>query len=363
MRRSFRIIFSALVLFLGWWLIRLVVVDDLDDMQATYAYTQANLLPAAQLVEINSGATWRRVTESTWIEAGTQVRTNETGTAQVVFADESVLMIEPNTTITLEQHTVTSEVSTIKIFQEVGRTWSQVEKLLSPKSSYEVETQTTLATVRGTAFGVSVDQSQTVDYLVAEGQVEAKVVKRVGEKLEVLAQTMVKPDQTLRWQPVAAQPGLEGQGFAMINLVAESVESNQNMKTWRDGTKQKIEELAPVMEQVKQEIKEERQAQIEELKRQQGLIKRLRDGLRQKLGLDQQLNQTKKPSDELAPPRTNGDDSSPLPVSPLPVSPLPEVQGDQVELLDQAVVSFPSPAPSPSETNLRLLDQQFKLIQ
>jgi len=341
MKRSFRIIIFGIVLVFGWLVLGLFTTQELGDIQLTYAYTQADLIPSVDTVEINSGLMWQSVEQMVKIEEGTQVRTNETGTAQVVFADESILIIEPNTTITIQQHYVSSDETQIRIFQEVGRTWSQVKKLINPKSSYEIETHTTVATVRGTAFGVSVDQNQTVDFIVEEGQIEAQVVERVDGQRRLVAKTLINPNETAHWE----KPDLKKTEFAMIEFSARPVEKDREINNWKEEIKYEVKELEPILEEIKLNRQEDLRQKLEEAKRQQGLIRKLRNRLKEKLGLDIDLKTNIKPKTTPSPDFEDGQSTEPSvsPTSPLE-SPQPEINQDQVRLLDQT----PEPTPEPS---------------
>lgn len=336
MRRLFRIIVFSVVLVFSFLMLRLLFVDELDDFPTTYAYTQAELLPSQDTVEINQGLFWQQITQPVQIEAGTQVRTDELGVAQIIFADDSVLMIEPDTLITIEEHTVSATETHIRIFQEIGKTWSQVKKLLNPKSSYEIETQTTVATVRGTAFGVSVDENQTVDYIVAEGQIEAQVVERVGSKRKSLAQALVNSNQKIHWE----KPQLEEGELAMIEFSPEPMELDQELRKWKEETQVKLKELEPVLTKVKQKRDQEREQVLEERKKNRSVIEKWRQNIRKKLGLNSrsQPSELKKllpnslekiPTVSPSPTTTDQTQLPGLVPEPILVSPIPNSQAVQ----------------------------------
>jgi len=107
--------------------------------------------------------------------SGTAVKT-KIGLAHVILPDNSVMSISENTEVVVE-----FENKSTSITQIIGKTWHRVESVIFG-NSYSVETPSTLATVRGTEFGVEVDAAQVstvnvVDSVVEVSQIEKKAGK------------------------------------------------------------------------------------------------------------------------------------------------------------------------------------------
>jgi hypothetical protein len=123
---------------------------------------------------------WIVVNEDTVIGVGDSVWTNTTGGATITFFDQGVIRLDADTTIVIEQaafDAANPDTFQGSIFMESGQIWSRMFDFISPDSSYEVRTASTVATVRGTIFdvwqrgnmsGVYVDE-HTV-YVVNNGQ-------------------------------------------------------------------------------------------------------------------------------------------------------------------------------------------------
>ena len=100
---------------------------------------------------------WVVVTQDTEIEVGDTVWTNTTGGATITLFDQGVMRLDADTTVTIEQADIDPEHPEIfhgQIFLEQGQLWSRVFDFISPESSYQVRTSSTVATVRGTIFDV-----------------------------------------------------------------------------------------------------------------------------------------------------------------------------------------------------------------
>lgn len=334
MRRSLRIVIVSLIVvgvvlmgrslyFQDTSLENLGALSELADFEKAEdpLIIKAVLVPGQQVVEIKTGLIWQSVEREVEVNEGTKIRTDESGQAQLVFGDGSVLMLESSTEVALTEHLVTSDEQQIKIFQEIGKTWSQVEKLLSPKSSYEVETQSTVATVRGTKFGVSVDQDQGVDYVVSQGQIEAAVVKRVGAKRQVIAQAVINRDQTLHWDEV----DLSETEYAYIVLSPEPIQDHRKFQDWQEEAETQLEEFQPKLERIKKDRQNRRRKKVESTERETGFLEKAINVFKSSPQPEPEANidQVPEPTIFYASPSPEWKVSP----QPMPIEPSPEVEG------------------------------------
>lgn len=132
-------------------------------------------------VEVDLGNGWVAASDEMELGEGAKVRTAE-GTASVVLMEGEVMHIEPNSEVSLTE----ISGSRIRIKQVLGETWHKVTKV-SGIATYEVETPTTVATVRGTEFFVKNDE-----VAVDEGEVEVGFVKTPSKKLMLKTKRMMK---------------------------------------------------------------------------------------------------------------------------------------------------------------------------
>ncbi|GAG16301.1 unnamed protein product, partial [marine sediment metagenome] len=94
-----------------------------------------------------------------------KIKTLNDGKASIVFYESDILRLEENTEIDLQE--ISEEKISIK--QNLGDTWSRILRLTGKE--YEIETPTTVATVRGTGFSVSIKEESVV---VGDGTVSVK---------------------------------------------------------------------------------------------------------------------------------------------------------------------------------------------
>lgn len=126
-------------------------------------------------VEIKKAGTdtYQALSTSQQVAPGDSIRSGEESRAEIHWGDRGITRIEPKTEIVVEampeQDAVTK--SSIKLHLLSGKIWSRVVKLLDVQSSVQVRTDTVVATVRGTAFGVA-EASGGLESAVTESVVQ-----------------------------------------------------------------------------------------------------------------------------------------------------------------------------------------------
>lgn len=107
---------------------------------------------------------------------GDTLRTNENGFALVQFMDKSLAKIRPDSRLVVRGKVENKENTSTRIGLELGEIFLNVSK--QGANNFEVATNTSVASVKGTKFGASVD-----DYFwVEEGEVQV-LVNRTGESV------------------------------------------------------------------------------------------------------------------------------------------------------------------------------------
>ena len=137
------------------------------------------------------------------ILAGDAVATSADGHVVLSFVDGSTLTLEPSTRVTVEESSAHPTSSVTRIAQSVGRTWSSVQRIATPRSRYEVSTPSLTATVRGTAFEIDVASDGATRVHTVEGAVA--VANPHGEVL-VPAGTQTTATPSTAPAPVAPPP-------------------------------------------------------------------------------------------------------------------------------------------------------------
>ena len=109
---------------------------------------------------------------------GDTLRTNQNGFALVQFMDKSLAKVKPNSRLIVRGEVEDKESTSTRIGLELGEIYLNVSEQGS--DDFEVATGTSVATVKGTEFGVTAD-----DYFwVKEGEVEV-TVGHTGESVRL----------------------------------------------------------------------------------------------------------------------------------------------------------------------------------
>jgi len=133
----------------------------------------AALLVASTPVDVgHNDSGYRPATSGQSLDAGSSVRTGDTGHAAIQFPDGSLMRVSPDTTVTIQaaQLTNTGNLKSATILQKIGRTLSTVQHLAGG-ATYQVGGHSVSAQVRGTEFEVLVRADQSTEIKVFVGTV------------------------------------------------------------------------------------------------------------------------------------------------------------------------------------------------
>lgn len=125
--------------------------------------------------------TYNDGTEGTGLDKGDTLKTDAKSRALILFADNSSVSLDYSTTVTLTE-IPTSEGGNVNLLQEAGNAWHRVEKL-SGSNTYQVQTPTTIAAVRGTKFISAVNSPDSTNIHTVESVVNVTPFID-GEKLD-----------------------------------------------------------------------------------------------------------------------------------------------------------------------------------
>ena len=166
----------------------------------------ASLLVASTPVDVghnDSGYQPAKSGES--LDAGSSVRTGNTGHATVQFPDGSLTRLSPDTTVTIQaaQLTSTGTLKSATLQQKVGRTLSEVQHLAGG-ATFQVGGHSVSAEVRGTQFEVLVRADGSNQIKVFDGTVQVSgqnsVTLHAGQQVDatpdgrVGSPTSIQPD-------------------------------------------------------------------------------------------------------------------------------------------------------------------------
>jgi uncharacterized repeat protein (TIGR01451 family) len=106
------------------------------------------------------------------LESGDIVKSGDSSSAKITFFDGSTIELEAGTQIEVVSLNISDTGSTtIRLKQTIGNTISRVTKLVDSASSYEVETTTCVAAVRGSVMLVNVIEDGTTWVTNQEGNI------------------------------------------------------------------------------------------------------------------------------------------------------------------------------------------------
>lgn len=124
-------------------------------------------------VEVCTGkGSWSPAREGTALAAGDQLRTAADSMAVLVLWDGTTMTVADATHLKVVDLSQGSGGLVRRFQLQAGRVWSNVQAAAGRKSTFEVEGPDAVASVRGTAFEVTVEGDGT-EIDVWEGQVEA----------------------------------------------------------------------------------------------------------------------------------------------------------------------------------------------
>ena len=130
------------------------------------------------------------------LEVGDSIKTGDISGAEITFFDGSTIELKAGTEIEIASLDISTDTgaTTITLMQIMGTTVSRVTKLLDPASSYEVETPTGVAAVRGSIMLVSVGGDGTTLITNQEGNIYA-IAQGVELQVSEEQQCIISPDQ------------------------------------------------------------------------------------------------------------------------------------------------------------------------
>jgi hypothetical protein len=180
-------------------------------------FTQKSDTVKAQLI-IDSGSVQVRQDEGLWTSAqngmflyeSDSVKTGSNTSASVILFKSSIIRLDSNTEVTIQKLLREAGETTIEMQQEIGRTWNTILNI-SGIDNYDVYTPTTVASIRGTTFVVTVfgdnDTYIGVDHktvfvsAIQDGQVVNSVELNTEEAVTVDLDTINQSLEIIPFEP------------------------------------------------------------------------------------------------------------------------------------------------------------------
>jgi hypothetical protein len=194
------------------------------------------------------GGSWNLADSGMLLYQSDSIRTGENTSASIIIFKSSIIRLDSNTEITIRE--IIDEVETnVTIEQNSGRTWNTVRKI-SGIDNYEVQTPTTVASVRGTSFLVNVTEEGGTSYGVVNGSLNVSS-KKNGTIIDTIK---LKENESVKIEP---------------DKIYKPLEKDKLKKDeWIEKNKQKDEKM---IEDEKAELYKKIQQYIPQLKERYGI--------------------------------------------------------------------------------------------
>ena len=252
-------------------------------------------------VTITNEAGQKKAVNGDKLKEGDVVETGEMSLADISYGSAGIVRIQENSRFSINVLQQKADADNVRLTVEKGSLYSIVPKL-TKGSTYEVKSDTCVASVRGTAFKVSSEEKkgridvlsgtvsvkpvkqgkvvEDVEEQVNEGaavELEEKDVEVIVEKKEKIKVKDIEPEQletiakdieTLKApeKPVVAEEAVQEE---------KAAEKAQEIEEVKDIAKE-LEKISKTIEKKKEEVKEEKQKEIEEAVQKQAELEKKR---------------------------------------------------------------------------------------
>ncbi len=215
------------------------------------------------------------------LNSGDFIETNENGLANIYFTDGSVIRLDKNTSLIIEESSFNPQTRSlrVKIGLKLGRVWSRVIQLITADSFWEVKTSNVVATVRGTAFVVE-HQKEKSSLWVMAGKIETKALNPETKKEIEETKTIVKEDEILEIKKEDIEKLKEEPRRLIVKEIPKEILENDWVKQNKEADNQLLERVEKIRQELKDEKKEFKE---EELEKKEELEKRVRIKLKEEV--------------------------------------------------------------------------------
>ena len=196
------------------------------------APTELTILSIAegQVLVMKAGTdSWTEAEVNTTVELGDILKAGDDSRAVITFFEGSTIELEAGTEVEVVELGIAEETGStiIRLKQSIGNTVSRVTKLADVHSTYEIETPTAVAAVRGSIMFVGVREDGTTAVGNGEGSVSVSAQSQEVTLPEGTYST-VEPGQP----PSTPQPGTGLPAIAMVKTAEPGVAHNGDTITY-----------------------------------------------------------------------------------------------------------------------------------
>lgn len=190
LRLNLKYFFFILIIFLGS-----LLVADKSVYAAKKLATVTSVKGKVEVQKVRSSK-WVRVKKGMSLTEGDKIRTKARSQVVIKWADGSMVKLSSYTNFAINKAYLDeksgSETTNLQLW--IGKVYSRVKKVLSPGSSFEIQTPSAIAGVRSTIWSTKVIAGGETEVTTYEGQVW---VSAKGVTVSVVAgqKTVIEPNQ------------------------------------------------------------------------------------------------------------------------------------------------------------------------
>lgn len=243
-----------------------VFTKNTDDQSPTYNTGQSSNVIEEAWIEITEGSAFLKtggqgveLKNGNTLKRGVSVETGRTGRATVHFPDGSVLRLDKETSITISDIYFKKENNTliVRVGLTFGRAWSKVVGLSTPESEWEVKTSNTVATVRGTAFGVGFKNGRSW-VLGGENKVAVTPIDPITKEKIASAEVIIETDKLIEIGDKEIKEATATTSRDVIGKKIVSITPTFAKDTWIQNVKKDDKALDAAIEEIKKQEKDEK---------------------------------------------------------------------------------------------------------
>jgi len=191
----------------------------------------------------HDGGSWSSAENGMLLYQSDIVKTGDNTTSSIILFESSIIRLDSNTEVMLKEIIQEAGKTSVTIQQDAGRTWNTVLKV-SGIDDYEVQTPTTVASVRGTSFDVYI---QLDNITVGVGRGVVFISKIIGGN--VLDTIELKMNEAVSIFGDDIDQILKLKEFLKDNWVLKNLEEDEGFKS--DVKEELYKRIDPYIDDIK----------------------------------------------------------------------------------------------------------------
>ena len=208
---------------------------------------KAQLIIESGLVQVKHGeGSWIPAENSMLLYQSDYVKTGENASASIILFESSIIRLDSNTEVLIKEILQEEGKTSINLEQNAGRTWSTILKV-SGIDDYDIQTPTTIASVRGTSF----DLNQKIGNITNVGVGSGTVIISSIYNGEVIDTVEANKDEAVEIDPQLIDQNLVIKPFERDEWVLKNQQLDEEFKK---GVKQdfydRIEQYIPELKEI-----------------------------------------------------------------------------------------------------------------